>query len=417
MGTLTALLMCVLLTPCRSLSTDVPTREHWQDSTSVPTLMSTMKGDNNGTTTSVCTDVPLLSDDNTTLAEVAAGSESELKTGDNTNETQTSENITANVNVGQISSRKTIRYVSYVSLPILTVICGICGNIFTIRVMLAKNFQRMTVSTFLVTLAVSDTVFIVVSTLNKSFVRSFIGTDFRSFDLTGCRVFFWVFRTSKLVSSWIIVFICIERFIAVCFPLRSKTVCTKRMAYASIVGTLLGASAYCGFRTWLDTSLVKGTCLPNSTHLKDYITTVKIFLFFSLAVNAFVPAIIMLVLNSVTVTCLWRSRRKVHVQSSAHDPAGKAATQLVRTTAMLLSTNAAFIVFLVPISLAHAVSFFRRQDFYESSDPMLAVFREFTQIFEQLNYSVNFFLYVVCNKRFRSEFKRTVLCKDVAHVG
>ena len=281
MGTLTALLTCVLLTPCRSLSTDVPTRQQWLDSTSVPNTMSTTKGDNNGMTTSMCTDVALLSDDNTTLREVAAGSESELTTSVNASETRTSENVTANVIEGQMSSMKTIRYVSYVSLPILTV-TGICGNLFTIRVMLAKNFQRMTVSAFLVTLAVSDTVFIVVSTLNKSFVRSFIGTDFRSFDQTGCHVFFWAFRTSKLVSSWIIVFICIERFIAVCFPLRSKTVCTKRMAYASIVGTLLGASAYCGFRTWLDTSLVKGTCLPNSTHLKDYITTVKIFLFLAL---------------------------------------------------------------------------------------------------------------------------------------
>ena len=416
MGTFIALLTCVLLTPCRSLSTDVPIRQHGLDSTSVPATVSTTKGDNNGMTTSMCADVALLSDDNTTLREVTAGSESELTTSVNASETRTCENVTTNVIEGQMSLMKTIRYVSYVSLTIL-VGTGICGNVFTIRVMLAKNFQRMTVSAFLVTLAVSDTVVIVVSTLNKSTIRSLIGTDFRSFDLTGCRVFFWAYRTPKLVSSWIVVFICIERFIAVCFPLRSKTVCTKRMAYASIVGTLLGASAYCGFRTWLDTSVVQGTCLPNSTHLKSYITTVEIFLLFSLAVYAIVPAIIMVVLNSVTVTCLWRSRRKVHAQSSVHDPAGKAATQLVRTTAMLLSTNAAFIVFVTPISLAHAVSFFRRQDLFESSDPMLAVFRELTQIFEQLNYSVNFFLYVVCNKRFRSEFKRTVLCRNIELVG
>ncbi|KAI0210612.1 hypothetical protein LSAT2_004618 [Lamellibrachia satsuma] len=415
MGTFIALLTCILFTPCRTLTTDVPTRQHWLDSTRVPTTMSTTKGDNNGMTTSMCTDVPLLSDDNTTLAEVAADSESELTMSVNRSETRTCENVTANIIEGHISWVKSIRYVSYVSLTILVGI-GICGNIFTIRVMLAKNFQRMTVSTFLVTLVVSDTVFIVVSIFNKSSVRSFIGTDFRSIDLTSCRVFFWAFRTSKLVSSCIVVFICIERFIAVCFPLRSKTVCTKRMAYASIVGTLFGASAYCGFRTWLDTSVVQGTCLPNSTHLKGNIAIVEISLLLSITAYAIVPAIIMVVLNSVTVTCLWRSRRKVHAQISVHDPAGKAATQLVRTTAMLLSTNAAFIVFLTPISLAHVVSFFRRQDFYESSDPIFAVCRELTQIFEQLNYSVNFFLYVVCNKRFRSEFKRTVLCRNTAQV-
>ena len=48
MGTFIALLTCILLTPCRSLATDVPTRQHCLDSTSVPTTMSTTKGDNNG---------------------------------------------------------------------------------------------------------------------------------------------------------------------------------------------------------------------------------------------------------------------------------------------------------------------------------------------------------------------------------
>ena len=248
--------------------------------------------------------------------------------------------------------------------------------------MLAKNFQRMTVSAFLVTLAVSDTVVIVVSTLNKSTIRSLIGTDFRSFDLTGCRVFFWAYRTPKLVSSWI------GRFHMHRTPSSpSVSRCDRRPCARSAWRTPV-SSARCWARAptvasghgWTRQWFREPAC-PNSTHLKSYITTVEIFLLFSLAVYAIVPAIIMVVLNSVTVTCLWRSRRKVHAQSSVHDPAGKAATQLVRTTAMLLSTNAAFIVFVTPISLAHAVSFFRRQDLFESSDPMLAVFRELTQIF------------------------------------
>ncbi|KAI0215752.1 Glycogen debranching enzyme [Lamellibrachia satsuma] len=65
-----------------------------------------------------------------------------------------------------------IRYVVDAVLPVLF-IKGICGSIVTIRVMLAKEFR--------------------------------------------CRVFVWAYRTSKMLTSWIVFFICVGRFIAVCF--------------------------------------------------------------------------------------------------------------------------------------------------------------------------------------------------------
>ncbi|KAI0222980.1 hypothetical protein LSAT2_025766, partial [Lamellibrachia satsuma] len=324
-------------------------------------------------------------------------------------------NVTAS-DVGELAKLKmTIRYVSYVVLPIL-VITGICGNIVTIRVMLAKEFRSMCVSVFLIALALSDTVVIFVSTLNKHPVRSLMGVDVRSFDVTCCRVFFWAYRTSKMMSSWIVVFICVERFIAVCFPLRSKTICTKRMVYISIAVTLLIFGAYNAFRAWLDTSIVQGTCVPNSIHRTGSIAVVGSVLLLSLSTYAIVPAVIMIVLNSFTVTSLWRSRRKVHAQSASQNSSSKMAS---RMTAMVLATNAAFVLLVMPISIAHLVSFFRQDNLFESKDPAIVVFREITLDFEQLNYSINVFLYVLCNKRFRDVFRRNVnvLCAKVHHTG
>ncbi len=237
MGTFVVLFTWVLLSTCHGVMSG---RVTWSDMTIVPITMSTDIDNTSGVTTILSTGAPVMSNDNKT---VTAEDGSLLTTVVNVNETGTGENATANVDLGKAASKKTILYVSYVTVPIL-VVTGVCGNMFTIRVMLAKNFQRMSVSAFLIAMALSDTAVIVVSTLNKSWVRNLIGTDYRAFDQVGCIAFFWAFRTSKLVSSWMVVLICIERFIAVCVPLRSKTLCSKRMAYASIVATVLGASVF-----------------------------------------------------------------------------------------------------------------------------------------------------------------------------
>ncbi|KAI0222981.1 hypothetical protein LSAT2_025767, partial [Lamellibrachia satsuma] len=256
MGEVVVFLTCVLLTACRSLSTEVTS--NCQDTT---TLRNTPS--DSGTATVFETNAPVLTDDNSTY--IAGETFMQLTTDANANKRPSHNNITASDDRDQSGLKMTIRYVSYVVLPIL-VITGICGNIVTIRVMLAKEFRSMCVSIFLIALALSDTVVIFVSTLNKHLVRSLMAVDVRSFDVTGCRVFFWAYRTSKMLSSWIVVFICVERFIAVCFPLRSKTICKKRMVYMSIAVTLLILGAYNAFRVWLDTSIVHGTCVPNSVH-------------------------------------------------------------------------------------------------------------------------------------------------------
>ena len=86
--------------------------------------------------------------------------------------------------------------------------------------------------------------------------------------------YFWAYRTSKMMSSWLVVFICVERFVAVCFPLRTKNMCTKRIANTSIAVTLLICGACNAFRVWLDTSIVQGTCVSNSIYRTGSTTVV-----------------------------------------------------------------------------------------------------------------------------------------------
>jgi hypothetical protein len=50
---------------------------------------------------------------------------------------------------------------------------------------------------------------------------------------------FWFFRTGKMMSSWFVVCICVERFVAVLFPFKVKILFTKRRSYVIIAMNIL----------------------------------------------------------------------------------------------------------------------------------------------------------------------------------
>ena len=115
----------------------------------------------------------------------------------------------------------------YVTVPVLLVI-GLLGNLMSIVVLTRREFSNMTMRIIIIALAISDTILIIMHPHNKPYVRSFLGADVRSHDLTSCKVFYWFFRTAKMTSSWLIVLISMERFVAVWFPLKAKFINTKR---------------------------------------------------------------------------------------------------------------------------------------------------------------------------------------------
>ena len=98
---------------------------------------------------------------------------------------------------------------------------GICVNIVTILVMLA-NSQ--------IALVLSDSV----STFNKHLVRSLMGVDVRSFNVTGCRVFFFEDDMHK----------------------------ARRMPLHSSYLADLQGNCYNAFLVWQDTSIVQESCVP-----------------------------------------------------------------------------------------------------------------------------------------------------------
>lgn len=106
-----------------------------------------------------------------------------------------------------------LAYVNYVLLPTMLVL-GIGGNILTIVVMMSPKFRQLTSRIYLIFLALSDLTLLLTQPFNKMFVIEMIGFDVRALSDVGCKIFFWFFRTGKMTSSWFVVCLCVERFVA-----------------------------------------------------------------------------------------------------------------------------------------------------------------------------------------------------------
>ena len=129
-------------------------------------------------------------------------------------------------NLDQESTFFDFQLVGKIAVPIITII-GILGNSMSIIIMNQKYFRRQSISLILTCLAISDSAVLLLFVFNKKFMMEFLDRDARALSQEGCVLFFWIFRTSKMTSSWFVVLISIERFIAVWFPFKSKEINSK----------------------------------------------------------------------------------------------------------------------------------------------------------------------------------------------
>ena len=286
----------------------------------------------------------------------------------------------------------------YVILPTFLIV-GLFGNSLTIATMMSKEFLNMTSRYILICLAFSDTTLLLTQPFNKIFFRNMLGYDPRALSDASCKIFFHIFKTAKMTSSWLIVLLCFERFIAVVFPLKAKTIITKRNMFILIGLDYVFIGTYNAVWTF-SSIVVNGVCKPDVT----YPETKQKYRDFLLAGSSFyslIPMIIMAILTPIIVAKLLIQRNKRRQMSSGMGTAKK-DSDTVRISAMLIGVVLAYIIFILPITVVHNLAFWKGVSAFDTNTLDFFVLREVAQMLEQFNYAINFFLYVLCSTKFRS---------------
>ncbi|XP_054644071.1 cholecystokinin receptor isoform X2 [Dunckerocampus dactyliophorus] len=126
----------------------------------------------------------------------------------------------------------TLRILLYALIFVLSVF----GNLLIILVLTANKRMRTVTNTFLLSLAVSDlmmAVFCIPFTLIPSILKDFI------FGAIMCKIVSYLMGISVSISTFSLVAIAIERYSAICNPLKSRVWQTRSHAYRVIAATWL----------------------------------------------------------------------------------------------------------------------------------------------------------------------------------
>ena len=124
------------------------------------------------------------------------------------------ENSTADHDIRKQTPAYWITLTSYITVPLLFAV-GLVGNILTIIAMRSRRFQQSSTGVYLTALALSDMTFILVFPFSKSTANQLLNMDVKAISSIGCKVFFLIFRGTKISSSWLVILIGIERFLVV----------------------------------------------------------------------------------------------------------------------------------------------------------------------------------------------------------
>jgi len=304
------------------------------------------------------------------------------------------------------------KQVQYVVCPSLVVI-GLIGNICAIITVSQPQFRKLTTRRILCALALSDTLLLCTNPFNQSFMKDVWNQDVRALSTAGCKVFFMAYRIGKISGSWFIALVTIERFLAVMFPLKVKTLITRKTICISIAIVYIVATAVAG--GWTFSSGIKdGICVPDLVETENlYIH--KIFVIFGACIYSIVPICIMLILTPPVVVKIIRShrRRKAIVHSSLE----RSTRETSKASIMLIAITLEYIILVTPITLVLILTIWTDRPIFGSKNPDEVVFQAVALIFEQLNHSMNFFVYVLCSQQFRQGFKDLICCRKPTRRG
>ncbi|CAG5115323.1 unnamed protein product [Candidula unifasciata] len=205
-------------------------------------------------------------------------------------------------------------------------------------------------------------------------------------------------QVAVCVTAWLTVSVAMDRYISVCYPSVSKTLCTipkARTVVTSVFVIMILLSIPSGFRYRLQTihdTINNITCMElvvtelgrNKEFMIPY-TWVQNFL------RGIIPVFILVFLNARIINVLRKERVK-----------GKKFSARNRITIMLITMVVVFIVCITPDAIMS--TFFGKG--YVEEDSLVKGIREITDSLVALNSAINFLLYCTLSVAFRNTFMK-----------
>ncbi len=217
-------------------------------------------------------------------------------------------------------------------------------------------------------------------------------------DIT-CQIKIFISQFSGTFGAFQIVLMTLDKVIAVQVPHKSKTLCTvKRAKILSVVNLLISAVFNLPFLFVSEQLDNAQSCIRLGK--KGWYVTAYSFLY--LVVNPMIPFVLLFLMNVVIIKTVWKSAGFRNGQTDSAN---------YQITVMLVLVSITFIFLLLPFQIGSLYeSIVQRPKTPKAHATYMLIFYVTFHV-ANLNYGVNFFLYLLSGSRFRKDFVSLFFCE------
>ena len=292
--------------------------------------------------------------------------------------------------------------------PPTLLVLGLVGNILSLLVMLRKAMRKTSVGIYCAALSVVDCL-AAQSVLLNQMVRGVTGDAVRLHSWFRGMVFMFVTYFGGHTAAWIIVAISTDRFVSIWFPLQAKswfTIFRVKVIVAAIVGTFVVFDGFHMFILFDGMNPIRNDTSDLYVGINQEVTQYFNVTWYIIdaAIYIFIPAPVILVLNSLIIYRLVANRRKraemLPPSTNMSAPPGRENSE-DKVYVMLIVVCVVFILSTLPYYILAIYSSFVAPSGVQSS--IRYFLRQLFMSLWSVNHSVNFYLYCMTGRKFRRE--------------
>ncbi|XP_053106653.1 thyrotropin-releasing hormone receptor [Hemicordylus capensis] len=325
---------------------------------------------------------------------------------------------------GLLPSREvaTIEY-QVVTIFLVLLICGlgIVGNVMVVLVVLRTKHMRTPTNCYLVSLAVADLIVLVAAGL-PNITESIYGSWVYGY--AGCLCITYLQYLGINASSCSITAFTIERYIAICHPIKAQFLCTFSRAKKIIIFVWVFTSVYCLFWFFLldlniivyrDATVVTcGYKVPRSYYSPIYMMDFGIFYVMPMILATVLYGLIARILFLNPIPSDPKENSKVRKTNSAPQNKTKATNKGINSavasrrqvTKMLAVVVILFAFLWMPYRTLVVINSFLSNPFVDNW------FLLFCRICIYLNSAINPIIYNLMSQKFRAAFQKLCNCQQ-----
>ncbi|KAJ8303075.1 hypothetical protein KUTeg_019471 [Tegillarca granosa] len=285
-------------------------------------------------------------------------------------------------------------------------IVGLIGNILVVIVVCRTKNMHTPTNCYLISLAVADSIVLISATL-PSVPEPFFEVNEWPWGRPLCSILIFLQYLGVDASSLSITAFTVERYIAICHPMKAQKMCTVNRAKRIIVGIWVFTIIYCA--PWLGLTVIRPRdnfskvvkCtfrLQREAYLAYYLTDLVVFYVIPLLIAGILYALIARILFSSRIT---KAHGKPTQIAAKHKQTTTSRKQVVR---MLIVIVGVFAIMWLPYRFMVVYNSLNKSKYLDLWFLLLC------RVMVYINSAINPILYNAMSVKFRRAFRKLLCC-------